>query len=320
MSKRLNVLHIANLTAGPAAMSVSALKQWSKHRHELVARTANGLEYSTPSITEYTATPDFVRSMVEQADVLHFHGVGFNGSLGDRQTIHGIDFAEYRGAKKFIFHGYLSMLRPDGSWALPGGDRYAVSDLPEYDMLAGSHPSCEQAYAMPQMRTLPDILPIFDWLLSPVKHGKPRRACSYYGRKHQRALTATGVDLEVLQFGSVAPILLDYVRHAFSAALDNYSDGHWSTFGIVALALGLPCLAFVHPVNWSFFDTIKADRAPFVETEYGGATVADSLKRILSLPDEELQAIAGYGRAWIERFYDPERLTWVWDDAYDSLN
>lgn len=317
----MRILHIANGDVGPAAASVAALKQWSQHSHELVAKWATG--YTQPQLLEANTTPETVLELANQADVLHFHGIGSRGTLGNPCTIHDIDWQEYRASKRFVFHGNVSMLAPDGSYIMPGGDRFRVSGLDEYDLLLGSYPSCAQAYDAPLMEYVPDILPVNDWLLAPLPGwtiGKKDNAvCTARIRKRCKELQAAGLPISYLDPTMLPSEILRARRNEYAAALDNYSDGHWTPFGLESLAQGVPCAVHVSETDAAAFKILGATPAPFIQLEYGGADLQQKMMSFLTEGEGEQERLAELGRSWIAKFYDPEKLSWLWDTAYTKL-
>jgi len=299
---RLSILHIAGKQPGAAVDTVAALKNWSEHRHELVAVAADPLEYSQPALTEVTTTAAMLEDFVAQADVIHFHGAVPN--------IHGCTFP----GKKTVMYVRGSLLRPDGSWGLAKGDD--AQGLEGFTRLVGAYPSCAPSYGRTEMRYLPDILPIGDWLYRPYRQDKPRRVCSYNHRRRVKELAAAGIEFELLRPYWPEALTLEYVRRAFAVAVDNYSFGHWTRFGLACLAQGVPCVCYIHPDN---YDAFKREVPPFIPTEYGGSNVVETLQRTLSLPASELSSLANYGRYWIKEFYDPEKLVWKYDEFYAEL-
>lgn len=299
---RLNILHVVGPQSGVAADTVVALKNWSGHRHELVAVAGDPLQYTQPALTTATTSPPMLEEFVTQADVIHFHG--------SVPQIHGCTFL----CKKTVLHVRGSLLLPDGSWGLSKGDD--AQGLEGFTRLAGAYPSCALSYGRPDMRYLPDILPISDWLYRPYRQEKPRRVCSYNHRRRVKELAAVGIDFELLRPYWQESLTLEYVRRAFAAAVDNYSFGHWTRFGLACLAQGVPCVCYIHPDN---YDAFKREVPPFIPTEYGGTGLVEVLQRTLALPAGELSSLANYGRFWMKEHYDPEKLVWQWDEFYAEL-
>lgn len=323
MKRRFKVLHVANGEAGPATATVQGLKQWSHHRHEFVSKGVDG--YSVPTLTEQNTEPVTVLELAETADIIHFHGAGMQGTQANPQTIHGIDWRPLCEGKKTIFHGTVSMMTPTRTYILPGKDRHAVADLDAYDVLLGSYPSCALSYGAGRMQYVPDIIAVHDWLLSPLPgwlaSQKPKQLCTSRIKAAARKLLASGFPLHYVDPAAFRPSeYLRSRRNDFAAALDNYSDGHWTTFGLECLAQGVPCGVYISPENESAFELLGADEpAPFIRLDYGGQNLQDMLQLILDMPDAELDGLSHYGTYWMREYYDAEKLVGRWDDVYTAL-
>lgn len=317
----MNILHVGNWCSGVHARNVRSLKQWSKHQHEFVARCQHpyDLGYEAADYTRSNTTRELVLRLAEEADALEFHAVGYDGTAELPETIHGIDWARFRGKKRLILHGTCSMLAPDGSWFKPCGRKFDVRNLDHYDLLLGPALSCKFTYDQ-RLEYVPDIIPINDWLYTPQRGEKPERACSFKGWERAEELQFAGIDFELLKTPTKMPIQLDYRRRNFKATLDNFTDGHWGLFGLESLSQGIPCCVYTHPMNRECWDLIKAkEPPPFVEIEYGGKDLAAKLRWLLAMRHDEWEGWSQMCRRWIERFYDPEILVWRWDSVYDSI-
>ncbi len=317
----MKILHICNWAAGITTRNVNALKQWSRYRHELVARIAHPypIHYEAPTYTEATTTRETVLGMIEEADALHFHAVGYDGTAELPETVHGINFAQWLGKKRFIFTGMCSMLAPDGeTWTIPCGEKFRVRNLDRYDLIMGPHLSCKHTYAE-RLEYAPDIIPIHDWLYTPSGVFPPARVCSFKGGEVKGALWQAGIEFYQYPTPTAMSLHLAQRRKLYRATLDNFTDGHWGLFGMESLAQGIPSLAYIHPVNMECFDILKAPIAPFLSVHFGGRKLAATLSGVLNWPEEAWREFSVHCREWMEAHYDPERLVWRWDDLYGRL-
>jgi len=272
-----------------------------------------------PTYTEASTTREIVLAMAEEADALHFDAVGYDGTTELRETIHGIDWSQFLGKKRFVLTGHCSMLAPDGlSWMKPCGRKFDVDNIDKYDLLMGPALSCRKTYSW-RLEYAPDIVPIFDWLYTPFAGEKPRRACSFKCGERVYELRQRGIDFVQIPCPTKMPIQMAWRRKEVRASADNYTDGHWGLFGIESLSQGIPCAAYTHPMNRECWSLIDAPPPPFIPLEFGGADLAEKMEALLVMPEAEWSAISGASRAWVERFYDPERLVWRWDRLYDKI-
>src|SRR5690242_13278940 len=182
----MRVLHLCNWCSGITTRNVSALKAHSAHYHELVTRVLHPYDMAVEPthLTERDTTRDMVIGLAEEADILHFHAVGFDGTIGLPETIHGIDWSRFLGKKLFILHGMCSDLQPDGeTFILRHGERFAVRNLNRYDTLMGPHLSCKKSYEE-RLHYVPDIVPIWDWLYMPPARRPSEKTAATFKEPH----------------------------------------------------------------------------------------------------------------------------------------
>ncbi len=318
----MRILHVTNWCSGIAERNVRALKQWSAHQHELVTRIAHPygdrIAYEAPTYTEATTTRETVLGMAEEADALHFHCVGYDGTAELPETIHGIDWGAFRGKKRFVLTGHCSMLSPERQWILPCGERFRVRNLHHYDAIFGPHLSCRRTYDR-RLEYAPDIIPIHDWLYRPSGDFPPAAACSFKGGERADDCWRAGIRFDVFPTPTPMPQQLARRRREFRVTLDNFTDGHWGLFGMESLSQGIPCATYIHPMNLECFDILKAPLPPFLRLKFGGEDLPERFKEVLAMPEADWRALSAQCREWIEQHYDPERLVWRWDALYDAL-
>lgn len=317
----MKILHVSNWCSGVTARNVNALKQWSTHQHELVARTTHpyDLNYEMPTYTEASTTKEIVLGMAEEADALHFDAVGYDGTPELRETIHGIDWSQFLGKKRFVLTGHCSMLTPDGSaWIKPCGRKFDIDHLDKYDLLMGPALSCRHTYAA-RLEYAPDMIPIFDWLYTPLLGEKPQRACSFKCGERVYELRGRGIDFVQIPCPTKMPIQMDWRRREVRASADNYTDGHWGLFGLESLSQGTPCATYTHPMNRECWDILGVPPPPFIELAFGGANLAETMALILYAPESAWRVMSAEARSWMEKHYDPEILVRRWDDLYNKI-
>jgi hypothetical protein len=288
----MNILHFGSSGVTAARF----LKQWSSHRHELVSVSGEGLN-------EATVSENFVASLVDEADVLHFHE--------PLEYPHNIDWITYAAGKRKIFHSYRSLLTPEGKWRVPDDSRKAEG----FDAYWGTHLGMDDVY--PGLKFAPEFVPVNDWLLQPGPEERPAVFFSCGGIRRQRELRKQGISMDV---GYKTPESTLALRFHYLGVLDNYWTGCWGRFGIEAMAQGLPVVVHVADRNRECLRVLKAkDDPPFVECGYKGDNLADAFRKILNMPQEERLGISRFGRWWAREWYDPERITWLWDGLYEGL-
>ena len=321
VSQAMKVLHLANWVSGVTSRNVNALKQYSRHSHEFIARIEHvyNIGYEPPCYTEATTTREVVLALAEEADVLHFAAVGFDGTPELPETIHGIDWSEFLGRKRFVLSGMCSMLAPDGkTWFKPCGDKFTVRNLNKYDLLVGPHLSCKKTYAE-RLEYVPDIIPIDDWLYTPAPGPKPPVVCSFKGWESAEELKQAGIDFRILPTPTKMAEQLDLRRNRVKATLDNFNDGHWGLFGMESLSQGIPSATYIHPMNRECFEILGIPQPPFLEVGHGGTGLVETLRRVLEMPEDVYAPLRRECRDWIERYYNPKALVRRWDSVYETI-
>lgn len=314
----MRILHVCNWCSGITARNVAALKQHSQHQHELVTRLIHPYDMATEPVhlTEQDTTREMVLQLADEADALHFHAVGYDGSAGLPETIHGIDWSMFLGKKKFFFHGMVSDLLPDGRWEKRHGERFEVKHLGHYDALFGPHLSCKHTYEG-RLYYVPDIIPIHDWLYTPAQiRPRQRVAVTFKDREIAWRCQREGLELLLLPTPTKLTHQLDYRRRVCRATFDNSTDGHWGLFGIESLAQGIPSIAYTAPENYGCWTTLTVPKPPFIECAYGGADVPELLRTIFDMPPLEWEALSEKCRRWVELYYSPRNLVRRWDAIY----
>lgn len=325
-SRIMKILHVCNWCSGITTRNVAALKQFSRHSHELVTRLLHPYDMAVEPthLTERDTTREMVLDLAEEADALHFHAVGYDGSEELTDTIHGIDWSRFLGKKLFVLHAMCSYLHDDGETytfhhqrAPSGPKRFRIAHLENYDALMGPHLSCKKSYEE-RLEYVPDIVPIWDWLYTPHAGAKRPIAATFKEAAMVYNCRDIGVRLDLLKTPTKLTEQLDWRRKNCKAVVDNTTDGHWGLMGIESLAHGIPCFAYTHPINLECWDVLGVRRPPFKECEYGGAGVPIGLRKLFSLPEDEWQRQSVECRRWVEECYAPRNLVRRWDAIYDA--
>lgn len=322
----MKILHVANWVGGITHNNVVALKQHSRHSHELVARIDHCYDLATEPthLTEKNTTKELVLGLAEEADVLHFHAVGYDGSEELREKIHGIDWSQFLGKKLFVLHAMCSYLHDDGETytfhhqRAVGPTRFHIENLNKYDALLGPHLSCKRSYEE-RLEYVPDIVPIYDWLYTPHCGTKQPVAATFKEAVMVYACRDIGINLVLMSTPTKLTEQLAWRRRNCRATVDNTTDGHWGLFGIESLAHGIPCVAYTHPVNMKCWDVLGVHEPPFSPCRYGGIDAPEILKKIFNLPVCDWLELSKLCRQWVEQCYTPKLLVKRWDEVYDSI-
>lgn len=314
----MRILHVCNWVGGITTRNVAALKQFSVHSHELVTRLDHCYDMATEPahLTEKNTTREMVEGLAEEADVLHFHAAGYDGTVGLPETIHGIDWSKFKGKKLFVLHGMVSDLQPDGSWIKRHADRFEVRNLGHYDALMGPHLSCKKSYEQ-RLLYVPDMIPVNDWLYTPVRErSRLRMAATFKDPAVAFNCQHRGLDVRLLPTPSKLTEQLAWRRRNCRATFDNSTDGHWGLFGIESLSQGVPSVAFTHPLNLECWSVLGVPPPPFFDCKYGGDDVPSILEKILNQTDAWWNVVSERARSWVETYYAPFSLVHRWDAAY----
>lgn len=315
------ILHVCNWASGITTRNVTGLKQWSQHSHELVARMQHPYDmgYETATYTEASTPKEAVLMMAEEADILHFHAVGYDGTPGYPGTIHDIDWSQFRGKKLFIMHAMCSYVTPDEKTFERGnGDLFLIKNLNHYDALMGPHLSCKVSYE-DRLKYVPDMIPINDWLYTPMSGMKQRIASTFKDGDVVAQCTAAGVPFRLFHTPTKMPQQLAWRRENCRVTMDNCRDGHWGLFGMESLSQGIPCATYIHPMNRECFDILGVPQPPFLPLEFAGKNAPETLRRIMDMPEQDWQVMSDSCRQWIESFYNERLLTRHWDRAYNEV-
>lgn len=318
----MKILHVCNWCSGITTNNVDALKAHSKHSHELVTRITHPYDMALDPawLTEANTDKDQVLALAEEADVLHFHVTGYKGTKGLPQTIHGIDWSVFLGKKPFIAHGMCSYL-VNGNFALVPGteDMFSIPDMDQYTALMGPHLSCKKSYEE-RLHYVPDILPINDWLYTPLRTAPKKLACTF--KEPQLVAHLEGIHsitVRMLRTPTKLPEQLAWRRQNCRVTFDNSRDGHWGLFGIESLSQGIPCAVYTHPMNRECWRVLGVPDPPFEEIKYGGSDLAPALSRILGMSEDHWGSTSRECRKWVEDYYNPKRLVWRWDEVYGEI-
>ncbi len=177
----MKILHVCNWASGITTRNVTGLKAHSINSHELVTRIIHPYDMALEPtwLTEANTTKEIVLQLAEEADVLHFHATGYSGTSRMPETIHGINWGDFHGKKPFIASGMCSCLE-DGHFILGQGmqELFGLPQMDKYTGLVGPHLSCKISY-QDRLLYAPDIVPIYDWLYTPLSGVKQKIACTF---------------------------------------------------------------------------------------------------------------------------------------------
>lgn len=298
-----------------------ALKQHSQHSHELVTRIIHPYDMACEPthLTERDTTKEMVLQLAEEADVLHFHAVGSTGSVGHPETIHGIDWEPILSRKISIFHGMIADLQSDmKTFILRHGSLFDVPNREKYTALMGPHFSCKKTYGE-HLKVVPDIVPIYDWLYTPQPGSKQPIAATFKDLHVVEACQKAGVDLRYLVTPTKLTEQLAWRRATCRVTFNGSVDGAWGLFALESMAQGIPTVAYTNPLNEQIWKEIDVPPPPIIACEYGGADVPETLRRVMNMPEDEWQHMAGASRWWMETYYRPRQIVGRWDDMYNQI-
>jgi hypothetical protein len=316
----MKILHVCNWASGITTRNVTELKKYSKHQHEIVTRFVHPYDMACEPchLTEKDTTPEMVIQLAMEADMLHFHAVGLDGSSGKRETIHNINWKKLANGKLTAYHGMISNLLPDGETFFVHDNSFEINNLDGYSALMGPHLSCKKTYGQ-RLEYVPDMVPIWDWLYMPSGNEPSQIAYTFKDPFLHEQCLAKGVKLYRFPTPTKLTESLHAKRMRAKVCHDNSKDGHWGLFGIESLSQGIPCSAYTHPINTACWDILNVDRPPFLEVEFGGANVPEVLWNVLKMPLDEWQELSTRCRQWVEACYEPKNLVKRWDEIYDQL-
>lgn len=317
----MRVLHVCNWASGVTTRNVNELKKYSKHSHELVTRIEHPYDMAVEPVhlTEKNSTRDMVLALADWADALHFHAVGYSGTNELPETIHGIDWSQFRGKKLFFFHGMMSSLGQDQRFYIQSPGRFCVQNLDHYDALLGPHMACKVTYGQ-RLHFVPDMIPVDDWLYSPGPAGKRDPvAFTFKDPWITGACRMRGLDLRLLPTPTKLTEQLFLRKMKARATFNGSVDGAWGLFALESLSQGVPTIAFIHDVNRAAWDVLEVPPPPIAECAYAGANVPEVLGALLDMPEDEWLDLCHECRVWIERFYHPHDLVVRWDKVYDEI-
>lgn len=318
----MKILHVANWCSGITTRNVNALKAYSRHSHEFVARIIHPYDMACEPthLTERDTTKEMVLQLAEEADALHFHAVGYAGSVGMPETIHGIDWSQFLGKKKFIFHGMCADLAGHNAAFTPtAGSRFLVPNLEKYDALMGPHWSCKSSY-QERLHVVPDIVPIHDWLYTPQPGIKKRIACSF--KDPWVAVDCANKGIPFRQFPCPTKLTeqLAWRRANCKVTFNGSINGAWGLFALESLSQGIPSVCYIHDeMRRVWTETLRVPPPPFIECGYGGEDAPELLRKVMDMPEDEWQELSFDCRAWMESFYGPEFLVFYWDQVYREI-
>jgi hypothetical protein len=320
----VKILHVCNWCSGITTRNVAALKQWSHHKHELLTRIIHPYDMACEPthLTERDTTREMVLQLAQEADALHFHAVGYAGSVGLPETIHGIDWSQFLGNKKFIFHGMCADLAGHNGKFIPtAGNRFLVPDLERYDALMGPHFSCKSSYEE-RLHVVPDIIPINDWLYTPQPEPKKKKkiTCSFKDPWVAVACVKEGISFRLFPCPTKMTEQLAWRRANCRVTFNGSINGAWGLFALESLSQGIPSVCYIHDEMRKIWDILHVPPPPFIECEYGGGNAPELLRAVMDMPEDEWQALSRKCRTWMEVYYNPGRLVDRWDAVYDTIS
>lgn len=96
---------------------------------------------------------------------------------------------------------------------------------------------------------------------------------------------------------------------AYAAAdviIDQLLAGWYGGFGVEAMALGKPVIAYLREGDLGFLDTELRAELPVINAT--PASIADTMRRMIAMPRADIHAMGLAARAFVERWHDPRRL------------
>jgi hypothetical protein len=305
----MRVLHVVN-SFDPACdvlRCVRELNKYSAHFHTLYVQEEHPLQrvyqYDQPERPGWVMTSAEKRAMVDEADVLIYHFVGWEEGLVDETN------------KPCAFRNinvYYSWDR-NRFWT---DSKYNAQSYGRYKLLASSHVGAQDfIHPNSKFRWLPDLLPL-NWGYTFDPADRPQPAISYI--KHAN-------ELRKMDFWDVARLDCFQTAHAevlskrralASVVIDNVSDGHYGMAGLEAAILGLPVVVYNHErtleamAGWG----VNEPGFPFIQAESLEQAVATAvgIARDITGDRPYRRAI----RAWAEKYLDPRRLIAVYWDSF----
>jgi len=88
--------------------------------------------------------------------------------------------------------------------------------------------------------------------------------------------------------------------------VDQLLAGWYGGFGVEAMALGKPVIAYLREGDLGFLDADLRAELPIIHATPSG--IADTMRRVIAMERSELHAMGLAARAFVERWHDPRRL------------
>lgn len=86
--------------------------------------------------------------------------------------------------------------------------------------------------------------------------------------------------------------------------VDQLFAGWYGGLAVEAMALGKPVIVYIRHEDLQYIDPAMAEDLPFIEASPD--TIEAALEHVLTMPREELLALAHKSRAFVEKWHDPE--------------
>lgn len=88
--------------------------------------------------------------------------------------------------------------------------------------------------------------------------------------------------------------------------IDQLLAGWYGGFGVEAMSLGKPLIAYLRAGDLGFLDHDLRAELPVIDAT--PATILDTMRSVVTMPRSELHAMGLAARAFVERWHDPRRL------------
>lgn len=320
----MNVVHIS-LTplAGAPIRLVECLNQTDSVKARLIVFKPGQYKTRTyPGDLAWEKDREECLDLISNADILHFHHV-----LDLHANSFGIDFTRIarRGCRVvWQFHSH-----PEVVFQHCQGHAQIIKSDEVPQLVVGQF----QERFYPFAKVVPNLVPIFSENHSP-QPGKEKKIVfaptswnkgreSRWNTKGaaetifetEQALIFRSTKLKVLQDVSLARVLRE--RREALLSIDEVFTGSYHLSSLESLAVGTPVIAYLDPRT---VRTVKmltgADKLPWVNCTIN--TLRKSLKS-LTLPFAGLERRGRESRAWMEKYWRPERMTRHYLDAYQNL-
>jgi hypothetical protein len=122
----------------------------------------------------------------------------------------------------------------------------------------------------------------------------------------------------------IEPVLVEGISHeaakqqyeSIDVVVDQLFAGWYGGLAVEAMALGKPVVVYIRPEDLGFVPEAMRHELPFIQIHPDA--VREGLRKVVTMPRQELHAIGRRSRAFVERWHDPFIIAKDMKLAYQS--